>query len=132
MVKKVLSMMLLTVGIILSSQIADMSKANAADVYVGSYYDGESNEVKCYLLTETVNKTEGQSVIGDYEKNIACMVKEVIISREVDYSMDMDIRWKFWWSSSNNTWYWRSQINYGGAVSDSSIAQNTLNYILEH
>ena len=68
MVKKVLSVMLLTVGIILSSQFADLSKASAADVYayteggIEYYVTGRRSMQFGYFSSYVKGVRDGQAV----------------------------------------------------------------------
>lgn len=87
-----------------------VTKAEAAEVYVGTYSDGTS----VYLLTETV-RYNGRQGVQDY----SCRVRA-----GYDY-----LQYHFWYENSG--WKYSNNEGYSGYVYDGSspVAANICNYI---
>ena len=90
-----------------------MSKAEAAEVYVGNYSDGTA----VYLLTQTIKERNYSNAVRYW-----CTVRA-----GRDY-----LDYEFWSEASNSwTWYYKKSEGYSGRVHDGSspVAANICNYI---
>ena len=107
MFKKFFAVFFLAAALVVVGQIP---KAEAAEVYVGSYSDGTA----VYLLTETI-RSNGRQGVQDY----TCQVRA-----GSDY-----LRYHFWYENSG--WKYSNNEGYSGYCYDGSspVAAGICNYL---
>ena len=110
MMKKFFAVFFLAAALVVVGQA---TKAEAAEVYVGSYSDGTA----VYLLTQTVT-----------ERNYSDSVRYWCTVRAGSDYLD----YEFWAGASDSwTWYYRNSEGYSGRVYDGSspVAAAICNYV---